>query len=234
MKSLVIAKVFQNPESDQAKTFSKGLKAFLSLKEEQKKTIIDFLPSVRIARTASLENQIVKEIASKAKISIAEASEMLASLLYLMNSFMERSLPVDDHKGWMSDLREVSVLSDSNEEKTFEDLLSTIQVAIVSQVEPEIKRRRAAMYVGPFLKSISVSVGIVPVIENYYRYGNSLDSYEPEIVDTVVVGSVRLSLDEGIAEEVSFHIDADVLDMTINTLMAAKKNMDALRKYLKI
>jgi hypothetical protein len=234
MKSLIMNNIFRDPESSKAKMFPKDLKTFLSLEEEQKNTLVSGLVRIRIARTTNEENEIAKELASETNISIADAGGILALLEYLMNSFMDQTVPIDDHKEWVSDLKEASMLENAQEEKAFMDLISTIQVAIVSKVEPEVKRRRATQFVGPFLDTISVSVGVVPVIKNAYRYGDSLDNYEPEIDDTAIVCSVRLSLDEGIAKEVSFNVDVDVLDMTINTLMAAKKNIVVLQKFLKV
>ena len=234
MKSLIMNDIFRDPESSKAKMFSKDLKIFLSLEEEQKNTLISGLVRARLVRTTNEENEVAKEIASMANIGITDTGGILGLLRYLMGAFMDRSIPVDDYKEWVSDLKEASVLQNAQEEKAFMDLTSTIQVALVSQVEPEVKRRRAAVSVGPFLDSISVSVGVVPVIKNTYRYGDLLDNYEPEIVDTVIIGSVRLHLDEGIAKEVSFHVDVDILDMTINTLMAAKKNIVALQNFLKV
>ena len=234
MKSLIMNNIFRDPESSKAKMFPKDLKIFLSLEEEQKNILVSGLVRTRIARTANEENKIAKEVASKANISIADVGGILGFLHYLINTFMDREVPFDDHKEWLSDLKEASVLQNAQEEKAFMDLISTIQVALVSKVEPEVKRRRATQSVGPFLDRISVSVGVVPVIKNAYRYGDSLDNYEPEIIDTAIVCSVRLSLDEGIAKEVSFNVDVDVLDMTINILMAAKKNIVVLQKFLKV
>ena len=234
MKSLIMNNIFRDPESSKAKIFPKDLNTFFSLEEEQKNTLVSGLVRVRLAKTVNEENKIAKELASEANISIADAGGILSLLQYLMNTFMDRNVPIDDHKEWVSDLKEASVLQNAQEEKAFMDLISTIQVALVSTVEPEVKRRRATQSVGPFLDRISVSVGVVPVIKNAYRYGDSLDNYEPEIVDTAIVCSVRLFLDEGIAKEVSFNVDVDVLDMTINTLMAAKKNIVVLQKFLKV
>lgn len=233
MESIVVSEIFQDPESDSAKAFSRGLRKLVSLEDVQQKIILGGLSRFRLARTMGEEKQTVKELAAEAHLNIVEVNAVMNLLEFLLNRVLDTEIPDDDYEKWADDFGEVSVLSDSKEKKVFKGLLESVQVIAVNQVEPEVKRRKAAQANGPFLASISVSTGILPVNEEKYKPFSS-DDYEPKMVDTVDFATVRLSIDGGPVKEIFFNAEEDSIDMIIDTLRAAKKDMAALRKFLKV
>lgn len=139
MESIVVSGIFQDPESDSAKAFSRDLRKLVSLEDVQKKIILGGLPRLRLARTTQETKQIVKELAAEAQLNVVEANGVMFLLKYLLNKVLDTDVPDDDYEKWAANLEEVSVLHDSKEKKVFKDLLENIQVSAVNQVEPEVK-----------------------------------------------------------------------------------------------
>lgn len=233
MKSIVVNKIFQDPESDSAKAFSRHLRQLVSLKDEQEKIVLGGLPRIRLSRTTEETKKIVKDLAAEAKLNIVEVGGIMNLLGYLLNRVLDPDVPDEDYDKWADDLEEVSVLHDSKEKKYFKHLLESIQVSAVNKVESEIKRRKAAQAIGPTLESISISTGILPVNEEKFKLF-SPDDYEPKMVDVVAFATVNLFIDEGPFKEISFNAEEYDIDMIIDALRGAKKDIAALKKFLKI
>ena len=60
------------------------------------------------------------------------------------------------------------------------------------------------------------------------------DDYEPKVVDTVAFATVSLSIGGDPVENVAFKVEEDDIDLIIESLRAAKKDITALRRFIKI
>ncbi len=234
MESIVVNSIFQDPESDSAKAFSRDLRKLISLTDVQNKIVLADLPRLRLARTNIETEQIIKEIAEETKLNVVNVNRVMILLKNILNWVLDTDVPDDDYEKWADDLEEISVLHDSEEKKVFKDLVENIQLSAVNQVEPEVKRRKAAQAKGPLFKSFSVSTGILPVNEGKYEKALSYDDYEPKMVDTVAFATIALVLHEGPFKEIFFNVEEYDIDIMLDALRAAKKDIAALRKFLKI
>ena len=70
--------------------------------------------------------------------------------------------------------------------------------------------------------------------EDCYRRGTPIEEFEPEIVDTTTVASVSIKLDEGPLKDIYFQADESDIEYLVNMFQSVKKEMVALRRFLKL
>lgn len=234
MKSLVISTVFHDLESDSAKEFRRDLSEFISLQKERQKIILDGLLPSRLARTTQEKKHLKEKIAKEVELNYVEVHGIMRILKFFLNRMLDSDVPNEDYEKWADDLKEVSVLNGPEEIKTFNELIEDIQIIALEQVDPEVKRRKTAQTSGPTLDSFSISIGLLPVNEEEYEMFSSSDEYAPNLIDTVVFATMKMSFNKGPLKNIFFNTEEADIDMMINVLRAAEKDMSALRKFLKI
>ena len=72
------------------------------------------------------------------------------------------------------------------------------------------------------------------VREDIYRWGTPLDAYTPAVMDVTPIASIHIGVDEGTPENFYFQVDEDDIDYLVSVLLAAKKDIAALRAYLRL
>ncbi len=152
---------------------------------------------------------------------------------FFLDAFLIRDFPDSDWELWASDLEEAGHL-DSTTRPVFEAMIASIRSELATQVEPENRRRRAAAGVLPVFKGCGVTVEVRSVREDFYRRGNPIEEFEPQVVDTTTVASISITVDEGPFKDMYFQADESDIDYLISMFQAAKKEMAALRAFLKL
>ena len=86
----------------------------------------------------------------------------------------------------------------------------------------------------PVFKGCGVTVEVRSVREDFYQRGTPIEEFEPQVVDTTTVASINITVDEGPFKDMYFQADESDIDYLINMFQAAKKEMAALRAFLKL
>jgi hypothetical protein len=86
----------------------------------------------------------------------------------------------------------------------------------------------------PFFKSLGCTVEVRPIRKDVFRWGQSVETYAPEILGTVMVASIHIGVDEGAMEDFYFQASERDIDNIIDSLRVAKKEMTAMREYLRL
>lgn len=233
MKSRLISAVLDTPDSDEAKTFARDLADVLGLAEEDRQACLSALPSIHLAQTDAEKVRLFEPLAKDCQVDRDRVGRALGVMDYLLTAFLSDNIPDSDWESWASDLQEAGHL-DTSTRPVFETMVAIIRSELATQVEPESRRRRAAAGVLPVFTGCGVTVEVRSVTEDSYCPGTPIEEFEPRILDTTTVASVAIGLDVGPLEEVFFQADESDIDYLINVFQAAKKEMAALRRFLKL
>jgi hypothetical protein len=101
-------------------------------------------------------------------------------------------------------------------------------------LQREKRQRIAERGVLPVFDSFGITIEARPIRDGRYRWGNSIDAYEPSILGAVFIASIHIGVDEGSPKDFYFQADRVDLDNMIASLQAAKKEIDAFGRYLKV
>jgi len=233
MKSRLFGALFDKPESDWAKAFVRDLADTVQLEEEDRQACLLMLPKMYLVHTAGERNRLLEQFAIDHQIDRGKAKHALGLMGFLLEKLLDDDLPDSDWQVWAEDLEDLNYLTTLSR-PIFESMVAAIRSELLAEVEPEIRRRRAAAGVLPVFTGCGVTVEVRSVREAPYRRGAPIEEYEPQVVDTATVASVKIALDEGPCKEVYFQADESDMDYLINLLEAAKKDIAALRRFLKL
>jgi len=232
MKSRVFTTIFDDREAENFKAFERHLKVLLELSSEHQETCINDLPNLRLARTETQERELLDDLARSRGIERHKFVHALSVVNFLVESLLNDRIPDDDWTHWANDLRELKLLTEE-QQPAFESLLSRL-----SQDLPALRLQKrefaTADGVLPTFKSFGYTVEVRSIRKEIFRWGRKLEDYEPGILGTLTIASIGIGVDEGPIEDFYFQADERDLDNIIATLMAAKKEMAAFRKYLKL
>lgn len=232
MQSRLFTTVFDDPEAENAKTFARHLRETLELGEEGCRMCVDALPQVSDARTPTQHREVINDLASKSKITRSTLDHAFSVIRFLSDSLVIEEIPNEDSDLWASDLQELGWVADELR-PAFDALLERLTSAR-SDLQFRKHERRATGGVLPCFTSLGYTVEVRPIREKIFRWGERVEEYEPEILGTVLVTSIHIGVDEGLAKDLYFQADEKDIADIIDNLRAAKQEMAALRKFLRL
>lgn len=234
MKSRVFTLLTRDPESPGAKAFARDLAAILVLSEEAREACIQTLPAIRVPQTSYEKQRRIKELVQQEGLDRNRIEQSLSVLDFFADALISEDIPESDHEFWLADLAELGWI-DNDSRPAFEALVSRLASAdYVSLLRRQSQQLRAQGGVLPTFNSLGITVEVRPVRTNRYRWGTPVKGYFPEIVGTTGVTSIHIGLDEGTPRDFYFQADETDLDKMISSLLAAKKDMAAFRKFLRL
>ena len=233
MKSRLIPAVFPDRDAEVSRVFRRDLNQLLSLSELDRSACLEALAQHRLARTTGHRKAHMDALMTSVEAERDSIENALSVLRFLLDALMKRDTPERDYDDWASDLLEYDLLANKHM-STFKQVVDYLVSKILPEVAPLIKERRAASGVLPVLASGSASVEMRAVRETLYRWGRPVDEYEPEVVGVTPIASIHICVDEGQVEDLYFQADEQDLEFLISMLLAAKKDIRALRAYFAI
>jgi hypothetical protein len=160
----------------------------------------------------------------------------LSVLNFLADALLSDKIPADDHRNWAEDLTILGWL-DPESRPIFDSILDDLANKHLPELQAQARRRRAEGGVLPVFQSLGITVEARAVRKDQYEWGMPLEgegAYTPDIVGTALIASVHIGVDEGFPKDFYCQMDEGDIDNFIASLIAAKKEMAALRKYLNL
>ncbi len=216
-----------DPLDESNKQFLQHLTRLLELSEDDQQLCIEALADFAIADTAQANMKVVKSIQLHSKLSRVEILRALNVLYFFLRTMLKKETRSDLPEQWRSDLAEIGVLQEPNADK-FHALTLRVRDEVLPMVEQTVLRERAALGVFPTLKGLGVTVELRAVREHRYRWDTDITYYRPKIIDIVGIASINIAVDEGSPEDFYFQVDERGLQRLIDSLIAAKMDLEAL------
>ena len=232
VKSRLFTTVFDDAEAENAKTFARHLRETLELSEEDRQVCVDAYPEVKATRTDTQESKLVSELASRSAIPRHTLVHALRVVGFLVEALLSEAFPDDDCEHWADDLRELGWV-DGNSRPVFDALLERL-ISARSELRFQRRERSTTGGVLPCFTSMGCTVEVRPIRKEIFRWGQPVETYVPEILGTVMVASIHIGVDEGATEDFYFQADEKHIDNIIDSLRAAKKEMTAMREFLRL
>lgn len=232
MPSELFTFVFDDSDSDQARSFSRHLSELLALQDEDVSKCLDAMPAFERAVTPTQENEIVERLEEQCSADRYQLAHSISVLSFFVNGLTSDEIPNDDFEAWPDDLLSRDWISETTSDK-FNSIIGRLRESLPA-LRTQTEERRTAAGVLPSLKVASYTVEIRPIRRERYRWGNNIDKYQPQIVGTVPVASIHIGLDVKLAKGINFQADEVGLQYMIDTLQAAIKDIAAFRAYLRL
>jgi hypothetical protein len=230
MKSVLFTILLSDAD---AKTFRRHLVDLINLDEGILAACLEATPEVRLAQLPRDRRRVAERLASEHQVGLDKAANSLNAMSFLLDCMLRTDIPPTDVVHWADDLVEAGALNESTR-PVFERILAEIKSTILPEVRPKLRQRRAAAGVFPCFTGAGYTVEMRAVREESFRRGTSIDEYVPQVVDTTTIASFHLSVDEGAVKDFYFQADEGDIDYLLGTLQAAKKEMDALKGFLRV
>ncbi len=232
MKSRFFTTVFDDPNAEKSKTFARHLCETLDLSEEDRQVCVDSYPEVKATRTPTEEHKLVSELASTSTIPRHTLVHALTVVDFLVDALLSEAIPDDDYEHWADDLRELGWVDD-NSRLNFDALLEQL-ISVRSALRFQQRERSTTGGVLPVFKSMGCTVEVRPIRKEIFRWGQSVEAYAPEILGTVMVASIHIGVDAGDTKDFYFQADEKQIDNIIDSMRVAKKEMIAMREFLRL
>ena len=230
MKSRLFKALFDDPESDGAKTFERHLKELLSLDEKARAECVAALPKVMAPTTDFQARQVLAAVALSSQVDHQMVEHALAVLKFLVKALLSEDVPEDDHEDWAEDLGSLAGIEDAGR--------SSIQAIVNELIQKHsdwLSRDRTERAIGgllPRFSSMGVTVEARAIKEGRYHWGTPVEEYTPQIIGLAYIASVHIGVDEGTPEDFYFQLDERSIDNMVATLLSAKKEIAALQEHL--
>ena len=220
-----------DPESKDNDLFAKHLKMAMTLTDAQAATCISAFAKVRLARTQMETRQHLQALEKETHLPLKQIDQALSVVQFFFRNMMRDDYKADTTEEWAEDLGQLDLLND-DEKPRFITLIEGLRSQVLPAIENDIRRRTYGEGVLPTLKSCGTTVEMRAVQKDRYHWGESLETYVPQIMDITGVVSIHIGLDEGTPEDFYFQASVDDLDLLIQQFTAAKKDLHALDRFI--
>ncbi len=161
-----------------------------------------------------------------------DARDLLKALKLLLHIHGEWNPYRDSAEDFLRDLADLKIIPDEKGEEAKLFLLD-----FLAAVEHDNRRRMeqsTAASMLPYLRGCDTLVDFRAVILHPFGTGldDNVDEYEPRCVSLVPVVLVNIKCDSGDPESIQFQCEEDGLDLLIDAVRAAKKDLRAARLAL--
>jgi len=222
------SKFFSNFDStdEDNKGFKIALDRLMELSLDDLNTIIDMLPSILLAETNVQANEQIQILQDK--LPDINASVVQSSITFF--EFLEEHLRevMDTPEDLVFDLVENLTLLQESKRDLFLHVITRLK-EVIDSTGSEVLKREYAAGVLPAFDGIGTTVEIRAIQENRFSPITSVDKYTPSISDLVGIVSINIDLDTG--NEFFFQAARSDLELVIDTLRAALKDLDALESF---
>ncbi|MCH8151184.1 MAG: hypothetical protein IH830_02280 [Planctomycetes bacterium] len=222
-----------DPNAKDAEDFSRDLRATLELSEEHLSQCLRTFPEMRRAGLKRVRDAFFKDLEQRTELSRLCLKQALSVMGFFVDHLLgddKREIRRDTAQEWADDLEHLKVI-ESNHRTAFLGLAADL-VATASSLERERLRREAEAGVLPVFRSCGVTIERRAVQEDIYHWGEPIDDYQPEMVDSVNIISVHIGFDGGDPSDVYFQMAEQHVDYLIDQLVAAKKDLVAFNRFL--
>jgi|GEM_PF-5417846 len=228
MKSRMFNKF--DPNSKKNEQFLIDLKRLLSSSDGLLNEILDKVSDLYVVRTSSQRESIVDGISANTGKSKVEINYIVYILEFFIKNRLEdeNSDTADD---WLEDLKSLGVI-ELDEEEEFLRIAKVLIDDVVPKIEKDVKRQKFTTGLLPVLENIGATVEMRAVNENKFKVGQDLNNYVPRVSDIVPLVSLHIGLDT--EENFYFQVSEEALDLMIDSLGAAKKDLSALKDFVKV
>jgi multidrug efflux pump subunit AcrA (membrane-fusion protein) len=230
IKSKFVREAFGAGKEALIEAFTRDLRLALLLDEKQRAEFLAELPALQLASTPYRRREILARLSGKIGLSPAETGDVARPLLHLMRQLNDPDRPADDWSHWAGDLQQVSAIGES-QRQTFESLIRSLKSS-AEEVQPVAKRRSFVQRLAPTLGGVDAVAGVVGVTRGEYALGMRVEDYAPVVDDVVPMVALKLKLDDAPLEQLTIHLEETDLDLLVDSLAAAKKDVQALRRFL--
>ncbi len=235
VKSRFLAAIFDQREAELTKKLARHLQDLLTgIDASTRAACMANLGEARECQTSLEMDALIKSISSGDDKQRAKVEHSLSVLGFLVDALLNEEIPEGDYKQWAEDFETIGWL-DNPSRRVLDSVLSELNDKYLDVLRVKQRRRVAKAGVLPGFQSLGITVEARSVRKNLYKWGMPLDGengYRPEIIGTTMVASVHVGVDEGSPRDFYFQMDETDIDKFVGSLVAAKKEMAALRRYL--
>jgi len=226
------SKVFDrfDPEEEKNKALETHLRVFLGLSDEQRVACVQALAELVLAQTKALTDAVLERLAKQTSCSALALGQVLHLFQFFLRQMRDDDTRSDTPKLWSEDLVSLG-LATPPEAAIIEQWLTRVRDEVLPEVEPVLRQRLYAAGVFPSLTQFGATVELRAVQEKKYRWGLPVSEYVPRVLDIVGVVSVHVGVDQG--NDFWFQVGEHELDLIIDSLVAAKADLRALRESVK-
>lgn len=229
MDSIILREV--DLDGDSGENFASDLDALLSLPKGARERCLQRIPSACSSRTVRELDRIVDSIAIEASIPTSRIKSAFGLMLFLAKRFAQEEF--GDVQGEITAI--LRRLTDSKrldtERSGMLGALLTEMQGSVPTVRMIIEERRCAQGVLPVLVSAETTVELRGSMHPSFKYGESPRGYHSSVRRVVGIVSLHIDLDSGFPDEIFFQMDRESLTSLLDTLSAAKQDLEALEQY---
>lgn len=217
-------------EAEKNKALETDLRVFLGLSDEQRTACIQSLAELSLAQTKTLTEAVLERVAKQTKCSGLALVQVFGLLDYFLRHMRDEETRADTPRQWSEDLVSLAFVTPP-EAVIVEQWLTRVHREVLPEVEPVLRRRLYAAGVFPSLTQFGATVELRAVQDKKYRWGLPVGEYVPRILDIVGVVSVHIGVDRG--DDFCFQVGEHELDLIIDSLIATKTDLQALRESVK-
>ena len=232
MRSRVFSRF--DPKNERNKQFAQDLQCALRLTEDQQAKCASALVAYLSARFPSQEERILSDLEQATRLPRVRFEPAMSVMSFFLKKLDTPETRDDKPEDWAADLQseELGLVTTDADRAAFESMAKKV-VAAVDGYRAEAARRSYARGVLPALRACGHTVEVRAVQEDNYRWGDKIGKYVPKIIDIVPVVSVHLGTNaEGEDGQFYFQMREEQIDDMIDQLLAAKRDLEALKNLL--
>jgi hypothetical protein len=222
---------FLNPDNE---GFIRDIKKASSISGEELSILLPFFIELKKAKTKLDEEELFNELEQKVVLPLSLINDVFSLANFLLKIIKDDEKILNDSiSDWNNDLVDNNIIEIQNS-KNLEVFFSFLRENIYPKFKETVNKAHYENGVLPAIQSIGTTIEVRAVLEKELELGGDIDEYNPNIIDTVPIVSIKIGLDSGIINEICFQATLKDLDYIIGELQGAKKGLNLFIKKLQM
>ncbi len=210
------------------KVFQEDLKKLWELPQNARNALIDHVANIYKAETETIEEARIEKAVYEIGGDSAKVLKVLSCLRFL---YSEWNLFLDKPDDFLRDLGDLSLVPKEHAEEA-----KVFFLEFLKKVESDNPRRLEKYYANALLPSftgINTKIDFRAMIREPYgiKYPYNISKYSPECSGLVPIIMIGIKRDSGVPMTFRFQCDETSLQLFIDTLLAAQKDLKAAKTF---
>jgi len=203
------------------KGFLDDLRKIKSLSKEKLSVLINSFPEFKDISIKIEKRKFFDDLQKKTDLSY----NIISSVFDVTNFFLKRidndeRILDDNILDWITELVDYKAF-----EKEYANIYELYFTLLREDIYPKFKQITSKTYyesgVLPSIKSIGTTLEMRAILDREIELGENVENYNPRIIDIVPIVSIKIGLDSGVPDEISFQVSQKKLDYLIGEFEAS-------------
>jgi hypothetical protein len=227
------SRIFSHYDATRSDELKQDLEVLASLTADQLDMIVDDIAEIYATPSQREERELRQSLSKKAGVDLSILGHAIDIAEFFVRAFSDQDIAEGDVPDAIADDLVSLELLPEDRKTDLSDFLTKLQNASKAVKEERTRQSHLGKCV-PSLKNVEVAIDHRCIFDPEYSFVDEPASYDPKCTGVATMAIIRLGVSDAHQEQFLFQVDRRRLEILMNYLKAAQRQMGVSERYLSL